>query len=156
MNNCYVRIDSYSSSSIELPCYPDEISDNTNANWSEEAIVGRSFPIAAYTGTGYRSISFSFTMHREMASNIENVIQTLRKTVYPKYVSSGLTPPITTFRFGEFYVRGIVRSISFTWKKPIINRKYQVCDVSVSIDEIPSSVVGATDLRSSLNPMNVS
>lgn len=157
MNSCYVKVSTYlNEASTELPCYPDEIGDSTSANWADESIVGRSSPISAYTGTGYRSISFSFPMHREMASNIEDVIKILRASVYPKYEAKGLTPPITTFRFGDFYVKGIVRSISFTWKKPIINKKYQVCEVSVSIDSTPSKVMSASDLGTSLNPMGVS
>lgn len=159
MNSCYAKVSTYlNEAAVELPCYPDEIGDSTSANWSDESIIGRSAPISAYTGTGYRNVTFSFPMHREMAGNIESVIKTLRASVYPRYESKGLTPPITTFRFGDFYVKGIVRNISFTWKKPIINEVYQVCEVSVNIDATPNKVIDTLDIAaaSSLNPMKVS
>lgn len=156
MNGCHVIVNTLGSG-IELPCYPDEITRSTSSNWSDQNIVGRSSPISAYSGTSYMSVSFSFLMHREMATNIEEVIRYLNATVYPLYNSSGLIPPITTFRFGTFKVKGIVRNINFTDKKPIIDNEYQVCEASVQIDCIPDDVVGGDDIYYngySLNPFN--
>lgn len=162
---CYVKISHKGGTDtiLELPCYPDELQESTSANWSEQNIVGRSSPIAAYTGTGYRTISFSFTLHREMycndsdsndsSSKIDKILAKLRKSVYPRYISKGLTPPITTFRFGEFVARGYVTSIGYNWKKPIINDKYQVCDVSISMNAYADKIISAGGL-SSTSPLN--
>lgn len=151
------------STTTYLPCSPDEISDATSSNWSDTSIVGRSSPISAYVGTGYRNVGFSFILHRDMYSDskkIEDIIIALRRTVYPKYSHPGIVPPITLFRFGKFVVKGIVRSMSFTWKKPLNEEgEYSLCEVSVSIDDIPPQVmdvvslgVGATS--GSMNPFN--
>lgn len=162
MNDCYIIVDEYRA---ELPCYPEEISDGIEAQWSDVNIVGRSSPISAYTGTSYRHLSFNFDMHREMMSNdgVNNAIRLLRASVFPQYLESGLKPTISIIRLGEFKVRGIVRSVNMTWKKPIIDRKYQVCSVSISIDQIPDMVYGFGDVyevnqlskRDPMNPFNV-
>jgi len=145
--------------SSELPCYPDEISENQSAVWSDVQILGRSSPITAYTGTSFRSVSMSFDLHREMengSNSIEDVLNLIRKAVYPEYQERGLIPPTTIMAFGTFMVKGIVRSFSYTWKKPIIDNSYQVCSVSIQIDDIPSSVFGSTNLRSTpTNPFGV-
>jgi len=158
MIGCYVSLNTIKDNvAIELPSYPDELSDNTSANWADQTIVGRSSPIAAFTGTGYRNVSFNFLMHREMANNIEEVIKFLRSTVYPSYQASGLIPPITTFRFGAFRIKGIVRSVGFVFKKPIINEVYQLCEVSINIDSTPENVIDVDYIMyssSAMNPMN--
>jgi len=157
--DCYMLIiyGGYDSETVHLmlPCYPDELRDSTSANWSQITILGRSSPLATYTGTGFRGVSFSFTLHREMTENdqeIENILQALRKTVYPEYATTGLKIPITQFVFGNFKVKGMVKSVDFTWKKPIIKDTYQLCDVSISIDETTSNVFSASQLGKSQNP----
>ena len=148
-----------------LPSYPDELSDSTSVNWSESGIIGRSVPIYAYTSTSSRNISFSFDLHREMPVSldssqseifdIENIIKRIRQCAYPTYANSGLKPPIVSFRFGKFRVKGIITNVGFTWKKPIINQLYQLCSVSISMYETPNGVPSAADLASSMNPFNV-
>ena len=152
-------------STVYLPCYPDEVSDSVSSNWSDQSILGMSSPISSYTGTGYRSVSFSFTLHREMAStfdvvsngnneNIENILRVIRGCVYPEYGEAGVTPTLVTFVFGNFRAHGIVRSVSYAWKKPIIDGNYQVADVQVQMDDVPDSIIGTSSLGSALNPFN--
>ena len=162
MTDCFIIVyhsDINSPSSSELPCYPDEISENQSAVWSDVQIMGRSSPLTAYTGTGFRSVSMSFDLHREMENgnnSIENVLRIIRKSVYPEYQEKGLIPPTTIIGFGKFMVRGVVRSYSYTWKKPIIDNDYQVCSVSIQIDDIPTSVFGAANIKATpTNPFGV-
>lgn len=157
---------------VYLPVIPDEINDQISSSWSDTSIVGRSSPVSAYIGTGFRSISFSFDLHADMVIyksdtevyNInkgtstegrrlfERIISRLRATVYPMYSSSSrenktMKPPITFFRFGQFAVKGIVRNVSFAWKKPLDDQdRYKLCTVSISIDGIPSHIMGANDI----------
>jgi len=138
-----------------LPCYPEDISDQTNPTWSDQTIVGRSQPVSAYTGTGFRSVSFSMTLHREMTSdksNIEEILELIRKSVYPRYVSPGLIPPIVKFVFGTFAAAGYVTSLTYVWKKPIINNTYYLCDVQISMNCISYNIMGSNNLGSSVNP----
>jgi hypothetical protein len=38
----------------ELPCYPENISESQQASWGDVQPLGRTSPLSAYTGTGYR------------------------------------------------------------------------------------------------------
>lgn len=144
---------------LNFPVYPDEISDTLNATWQDQPITGRSLPITAYTGTSFRMVSFSVLLHREIpcATSIETILRHLRASVYPRYQSQGLMPPRTSFRFGDFYVRGVVTSVSFTWQKPIIDGKYHCCQVNISMNELPGNVPSSNDIigRNSLNPGSI-
>lgn len=160
MHDCYVIISTYSSTeAIELPCYPDEISDNTNVNWAETGIIGRSSPIYAYNSTSSREVNFSFDVHREMMGDkgqkIDFILNKLRSAAYPNYSSSGLVPPVVTFNFGYFRTKGILNSIGFVWKKPIVKGHYQSGTVSVSMKETPNKIYNAYELSSALNPFNI-
>ena len=147
-------------STCTLPCYPEEVSESTSSVWNDQPIVGRSSPITSFSGTGFRSVSFSMDLHRDMdtgSTSIETILKSLRMSVYGSYESSGIQPPITTFIFGSFKIKGIVRSISYTWKKPIVDNQYQLCTVSISIDELaPITTSSAFRSRNPMNPFNVS
>lgn len=142
-----------------LPCYPDSINESQQADWTSVSPLGRSSPLSAYTGTGYREISLNLRLHREMCNGdeayIDAILSELRRAVYPIYVEKGLEPPITTFQFGQFKCKGYVRSISYNWQKPIIDGYYQLCDVSIPFVDVPDSVFSAKDLSSiPTNPFN--
>ena len=51
---------------IEMPLYPNEVTESINANWEEQSIIGRSSSIAAYAGTSLKSVSFSLDLHRDL------------------------------------------------------------------------------------------
>lgn len=137
----------------EIPCYPDEFQESTSANWSQQEILGRGAPIYSYSSTNSRNVNFNFTMHREMESTdkIERILSMIRASVYAYETNSGLYPVLTTFIFGRAGVRGIVRNVGFNWKTPIIDDEYQVCDVSVSIDEVPTVYKDANNLATISN-----
>lgn len=169
-NECYVYISTMGQGSdgkrMWLPCYPDSIGDNSESpSWQSVSIIGRS-PIVAYTGYSARSISFTMTLHRDMrtagtgtaqtASSIENILKNLRAAVRPNYTQSGLRPPLVIFRFGTLTIRGYVTSLSHSWKKPIIDKQYSLCDVSVSVTEIINPEMSdAAYITSSSNPSDV-
>lgn len=50
---------------IELPLYPDEVTETISTNWSKQKILGRSSEIAAYAGTDLKTVNFSFDLHRD-------------------------------------------------------------------------------------------
>lgn len=51
---------------IELPLYPDEVTESINANWDEQQILGRSSSIAAFAGTSLKSVNFNLDLHRDL------------------------------------------------------------------------------------------
>lgn len=50
---------------VELPLYPDEVTESINANWEEQKVLGRSSSLAAYAGTSLKSVNFSIDLHRD-------------------------------------------------------------------------------------------
>lgn len=173
-NECYVYISNkkyYSSSShsdshiYELPCYPEEVSDSVSVNWSDVSIIGRT-PIMAYNSTGLRNISFSMDLHLDMMTNyveghdrhhrVSVILGALRSAAYPIYSSKGLKPPMVIFVFGELKMKGILRSVGFQWKKPIIDKKYSLCTVSINMDEIADPLRSEGDsIGSAYNPNEI-
>lgn len=155
---------------IRLPLYPDEISDSISASWQSQNILGRTSPVTSYMSTNYREVSFGFTLHRELLFNCdsylkniknkdritrgrnyshinttEEILSILRLACYPVYVSNGLMSPTVCFRFGEFFCKGFMESVSYTWKKPIIDNKYMVCDVNIGpIHCYPKSILAGS------------
>lgn len=146
---------------FQIPCYPEDISESTSADWSPQTPLGRSSPLSSYSNTSFRTFGISMKLHREMCNGdeeyIDNLLAELRKSVYPEYNSRGLMPPTTIVQFGKFRAKGYVTSITYNWQKPIIDGCYQVCDVSLSFVDVPSTVFSATDLNSvPTNPFRVS
>lgn len=129
----------------QIPCYPDSLQESQSANWSSSAIIGRSSQLYSYVSTDNRHVDLSFKVHRELAadlgldvnSSLEQLERTCRKSVYPSYSGSvGVASPITTIKIGDFRARGFVSSVSFTWEKPIIDGKYQVATINLSIVDL--------------------
>ena len=138
-----------------LPCFPQEISDSYSSNWQAQDILGRTSPLAAYMSTGFRQVSFNLQFHREMVfdndeyskvkrmsqrnrnnnynhiSEIEEILTSLKLACYPMYATDGLVSPTIFFRFGQFTCKGYLESVSYSWKPPIIDDKYMLCDVSI-------------------------
>lgn len=50
---------------LELPLYPDEVTEQISARWATQNVLGRSAPISAYVGTDLKSVSFSLDLHRD-------------------------------------------------------------------------------------------
>lgn len=50
---------------IELPIYPNEVSESISANWSQQPVLGRSAALSAYANTDLKSVSFSLDLHRD-------------------------------------------------------------------------------------------
>lgn len=50
---------------IELPIYPDQVSEQISANWATQPVLGRSSPLAAYANTNLKTANFSLDLHRD-------------------------------------------------------------------------------------------
>ena len=144
-----------------LPSYPDDISDNVDAQWTTVPVLGRPVPVATFTGTGYRTVSFSFDIHREMLGNsnikdVEDFLFGIKQAVYPSDINLedgknddvnyiGHVPRVATVKLGAFCVKGYITSVNHTWKKPLLYNEdlqcyqYQLCTVGLSINGIDMS-----------------
>ena len=139
MDNYIIIADGTSQIILNFPLYPDEIQEGYSAEWSPQQIIGRPVPVGTYTGAGYRSVSFSFETHRELHEDIDNLLLQLRKACYPTYPThsgDGYIPRTTIIQIGNFIFTGYITSVNYTWRKPIIDNKYQVCSVSLQMNAI--------------------
>lgn len=125
---------------LEMPCYPEQVQDGTSANYSEETPLGRSEPFMVYTHTSKRSIPFTFVMHREMTGNeaeIERIVRYIESGVYPNY-SGSVAAVKTTVKIGnQISITGVMTSEQTVWSGPIDkNGKYNQVTVNFTIDEV--------------------
>lgn len=51
---------------IELPLYPDEVTESISAQWQTQPILGRSSPLAAYSNTSLKTVNFTLDLHRDL------------------------------------------------------------------------------------------
>lgn len=126
--------------------------------------------MAAYSNTGFRTVSFDLQLHRELVfdedkyranvkgksqtvrnsqythiAEIEEILTALKLACYPLYANNGLVSPTIYFRFGQWTCKGYLESVSYTWKPPIIDDKFMVCDVSIGpINCSPKSVLAGS------------
>lgn len=64
---------------IELPLYPEEVTESISASWSTQKLLGRSSPIAAYANTDLKNVSFSLDLHRDLLTgSFSHTAETLK------------------------------------------------------------------------------
>lgn len=51
---------------LELPIYPEQVSESITPNWQSQPVLGRSAPLAAYANTDFKNVSFSMDLHRDL------------------------------------------------------------------------------------------
>jgi hypothetical protein len=143
---CFVILEGSSNSAdiaTVIPCYPDGVAESQSAQWSEQAIIGRSSPISSYNNTSYRTIDVTLKLHRELGEQmglgtdcLERLEIIFRRSVYPSYNNQqGISPPITTIVLGNFKAKGYVTSVTFNWSGPIIDKKYQMLEIGVHLTD---------------------
>lgn len=50
---------------IELPIYPEQVTESISAGWSTQKVLGRSSPVAAYANTDLKTVNFNMDLHRD-------------------------------------------------------------------------------------------
>lgn len=51
---------------LELPMYPDQVTEGISPQWTTQKVLGRSAPLAAYAGTDLKTVNFSLELHRDL------------------------------------------------------------------------------------------
>ena len=143
---------------IILPAHPESINDSTSVNFAQTAPLSRSAPIYSYQNSGPRTVQVSFSLHREMMTQInytgyniiemnggddyvDYLIKQIQACTLPSYAVAVkmVNPPIVALRMGEdVYIKGVLSgSLGLSYKPPILrNGKYAVVDLSFTIQEI--------------------
>lgn len=65
---------------IELPIYPQQVSEAINTQWSTQTVLGRSSPISAYAQTDLKSVQFNLDLHRDLLTGSYTLTTTALKS----------------------------------------------------------------------------
>lgn len=144
---CYI-INLLSYCRIDFVLEPDNISDNTSANFDTQDVRGRSTPYLGYDYSGPHDISFSITLQDDYCKEgILNTANHLKALCYPSYEGGILTPPRANIHIGDM-INGtyIIKSVSVNWQKPYRNNVYMMADVSISATACPDDAPDYQDI----------
>lgn len=98
---------------IQMQSLPD-ISDSKTANYNNEAVIGRSFPLYTYSYSGDRTISLNihfFVVDRDDIAGPQSILNKLRliqSAVYPRQGIGGepfRPPPVCRIKCGELLAK---------------------------------------------------
>ena len=133
---------------VYFPHIPEEFSYSKSNNFEEMEIKGRSEPFQGYNNSSALTVDINVTISADYCENhdIDSVLQVLESFAYPRYSEAGrIVPPKCFFRCATFSVEGVLESINIVRKLPIIDGKYTIAEVSISIIEThPTSVSAKT------------
>lgn len=51
---------------LELPVYPDQVTEGITPDWATQKVLGRSASLSAYAGTSLKTVNFSLDLHRDL------------------------------------------------------------------------------------------
>lgn len=157
----YQMIDNYiylyhTDTLIVVPAYANSITDQLGANFSPTPLLARSAPIQSYSGSGPRTMTVQFNLHRDMMKQInygvsnanvsidddyvDIMIREIQAICLPSYNTAEkiVNPPMVAVRLGnDIFIKGIVSNVGVTYNYPILrNGKYALVDISFSVTEV--------------------
>lgn len=142
---------------LQIPTYPENIGDHSQANFNSNTPLSRSAPIYSYANSGPRSISFQFQLHRDMMKQVQGnfsspvinsnedyteiLINNLEACSVPKYsdTSKMIDPPMAALKIeNSIFIKGVVKGgVGVDWHLPMLrDGKYAYADVSFTIEEV--------------------
>ena len=146
--NCYIIVNG---DKVQIPCYPESVSDSNTASYSSVNPLGRSEPFQIYNNSGPRSVSVSFTMHCEMVGNYEyvpNLVKLIESATYPNYDNAVSAVKCTLVIGKSIKITGIITNTETRWYGPIIDEKYQMVDISFSVTECTGNPKSQSQIKS--------
>lgn len=157
--DCYVTLHHIGKTFI-LPVDPDAVSDSMNVSFAENNPLSRSAPIYSYQNSGPRTVSATWTLHRDLCREfnpdwakagedpVDLLVTNLDALVLPDYNAANkiVNPPLVSLKIrDEIYIKGVVTgSVGITYNLPIINYgtedapsyKYAIITISFGVNEI--------------------
>ena len=78
---------------LELPLYPDEVTESISSNWNSQKVLGRSAPLSAYANTDLKHVNFNLELHRDLLTgSFSHTHDTMMSVpnMRPEYQAAGL------------------------------------------------------------------
>jgi len=69
---------------IELPMYPEQVTESIGATWSTQNVLGRSSPLSAYANTDLKTVNFSLELHRDFLTGSYSLTKDALDAVYER------------------------------------------------------------------------
>lgn len=151
---CYIvnliTNDGSGSGIVYFPHNPEEFSYSKSNNYDEQTTKGRSEPFYSYANSSGLTVDINVTLSYDFCKgDIDKELLKLEALTYPRYSDSGrIVPPKCFFRCATFAVEGIVTDLSITRRLPLINGRYSLADVSLSVTETHPTGVSAITVQS--------
>lgn len=144
---------------MEIPAWPDEISDNVAVSWSQEMTTFQHYEDQnTFKQSGPRTMSLLFKLHRAMwngnqdSGDAETLIAYIESACYPDYDTQAAEPPRVLFTAGKsIRIYGIVTSFHTKYYGPVgPDVKYDCVDISIDIKEESQNVLSTQVVRAGL------
>lgn len=136
---------SLSGSSMDIPVYPDDWSNNVQANYDTMPdLIYQYEPWQIYKSSGPRSVSYTFKMHRDMWSGdhrdgkCNELIRFCEACCYPRYYGAAVqTSTVTLYIAGNVLISGVLTDVKTTYSGPIgLDNVPLFVDLVLSITEV--------------------
>ena len=133
-----------SNESVDIPAYPEELQDGVVGNYTAMPdLLYQYEPWLIYTGSGPRSLTFTFDLHRDMWSgdhadgSLNNLVRFLQASCYPRYTGSAVYSDTVYFYLkGELLIAGKMLEVAPKWDGPLLDDGfYAMCHLSFTIKE---------------------
>lgn len=131
--------------SMNIPCYPEDVTFNGSTNYASAGILGRPGDISGYTGTSDITTRFSMHLHRELIipgelqtdkNQIDKLVNLIMACNYPKTYQDGMYMPIVTYKFGDTQIVGKQTSFDIKWGGTKIGRSYMECTINLAVTHV--------------------
>lgn len=142
---------------IEIPVYPETVEDGVSADYSQVPdLIYQYEPWFVYQGSGPRSCTYDFHMHRDMWTGnhsdgkCNELIRTCEAQCYAKYQGSSVqTPTVSLYVSGKELITGIMTSVKTSWSGPILNDGwYGEVTMTLAITEVSKSALSYDAIKS--------
>jgi len=145
--------------SLPIPAWPEDVRDNNAVSWSQEMTTFQHYePWNTYKGSGPRTVTCTFKLHRAMwdgnqdSGDCERLVALMESTCYPDYSIQSAEPPRCTLRVGEsVQIHGITTAFDKTYSGPIgPDTKYDCVTINITITEESQNVLSTQAVGKSL------
>lgn len=136
---------SLSDTSMDIPCYPEEMEDSRTANYTTMPdLLYQYEPWYLYESSGPRQVSYKFELHRDMWTGdhrdgkCNQLIRFCEANCFPRFSGSAVNvPSVTLYVNGDCLISGIMTDVTKKWSGPIgLDGFYLYCELTLNITEV--------------------
>lgn len=144
---------------MEIPAWPDKITDNVAVSWSQEMTTYQHYEDQnTFKQSGPRTMDLTFKLHRAMwngnqdSGDCEVLVAYIESACYPDYDTQAAEPPRVLFTAGKsIRIYGIITGMRTEYGGPIgPDTKYDEVIINISIKEESQNVLSTQAVRSGL------